>query len=528
MRDRLRAAWGTVRSGIEVDWEWMARFWDEDRATSAYDLDQRTWDDLDLSTVLANIDHTETSLGLWQFYRRVRSGDAWSDTPWLDSVASRCESDPTLREEIGILLAAAGRPLGRGIEVLFRPDAIRDRWWYWFFPLLAGSMLTVIIATVFEPGALVLALPLVVLNMAARMLTAWQVPGLLSPMRQLTPLITLAERLHQMESISLVSPVTVNEITALRPLRRIGGWVSRNPLTSNELLVSMQEYLNLLFLLDANALLFGARHLRAHHDLLRRTAEWIGGIDLARGVASLRAEPRGWSIPAWQTGRETTIIGAWHPLLPSPVRNDASWQAGRGLIITGANMSGKSTYLRTIGIAAVLARAINLCPAESWQGAPHRVRSLIGRSDDLLAGKSYYQVEAEGVVGMMAEVRDRQPTLFLLDELLRGTNTVERLAAGEAVLRELLAHPPEESSHAVLVATHDGELVQLLADRYEPWHFQETITASGLHFDFRRHPGPATTRTAIALLASCGAPSAVIERATIRAHELDGHAPPIP
>lgn len=525
VRDRLRTAWGTVRSVTQVDPEWIAQYRDDETATTA-GVDRRTWEDLDLSTVLASIDHTETSLGQGQLYRRVRSGTAWGDDPGLESVASRCQDDPALRDELGILLAAAGRPLGRGLAILFRADAIRDRWWYWFFPLLAGSMMAVIVASFFEPRVLVVAFLLVILNMVARMLTAWQLPGLLVPMRQLGPLIHTAERLHRLDAVSRASSVTIEEVRTLGTLRRIGDWVSRDPLSTNELLTSLQEYLNLLFLLDANALLFGARHLRAHHDLLRRTAEWIGNVDLARGVASLRAEPRAWSLPTWSTGRQTTITGAWHPLLTAPVRNDASWHAGRGLIITGANMSGKSTYLRTIGIAAVLARAIHLCPAESWQGAPHRVRSLIGRSDDLLAGKSYYQVEAEGVVGLMTDARDQYPTLFLLDELLRGTNTVERLAAGEAVLRELLDHPPGESPHAVLVATHDGELVRLLADRYEPWHFHETMTASGLRFDFQRHPGPATTRTAIALLAACGAPATVIERATHRARTLDSHAPP--
>jgi DNA mismatch repair ATPase MutS len=152
------------------------------------------------------------------------------------------------------------------------------------------------------------------------------------------------------------------------------------------------------------------------------------------------------------------------------------------------------------------------------------VRSLIGRSDDLSAGKSYYQVEAEGVVDLLRRSRTDPPTLFLLDELLRGTNTIERLAAGEAVLRALLEDSHDGVRHTVVVATHDGELVSLLADCYEPWHFRESIGPEGLSFEYRRLPGPATTRTALALLEASGAPAAMLDLARVRAAELDARA----
>jgi hypothetical protein len=244
-------------------------------------------------------------------------------------------------------------------------------------------------------------------------------------------------------------------------------------------------------------------------------------VDVALSVASLRAEPRAWSMPIWSSASQTKITGAWHPLIDVPVANDVDLCAGRGTIITGANMSGKSTYLRPAGIAAVLSRAINTCPAASWEGAPLRVRSLIGRSDDLSAGKSYYQVEADGVVALLADAQQHIPTLFLLDELLRGTNTIERLAAGEAVSRALLSGHDGCSPHAVIVATHDGELVTLLVDLSTPIHFRETIGPGGLSFDYKRHDGPATTRTAIALLEATGAPKQVVLAARARATQLD-------
>jgi len=299
-------------------------------------------------------------------------------------------------------------------------------------------------------------------------------------------------------------------------------WVSRDALSAGELAAGAWEYLNLMFLLDANALLLSARHLRRLSQPLRDVAVWIGEVDVALSVASLRAEPRFWCTPHWARAGSASVCGAWHPLVDAPVANDGELRMGAGLIITGANMSGKSTYLRTLGLAAVLARTLDTCPATSWTGPAFTVRSLIGRNDDLATGKSYYQVEAEGVVDMLRRAQSSVPTLFLLDELLRGTNTVERLAAGEAVLRGLLDTTTGLSRHVVVVATHDGELVSMLQELYTPVHFRETVTDGALQFDFKRHEGPATTRTAIALLQAAGASDAVVAMARRRADQLDG------
>jgi DNA mismatch repair ATPase MutS len=130
-------------------------------------------------------------------------------------------------------------------------------------------------------------------------------------------------------------------------------------------------------------------------------------------------------------------------------------------------------------------------------------------------------VEAEGVVSLLQDAETAPPTLYLLDELLRGTNTVERIAAGEAVVRALAAPNGTSRGHTVFVATHDGELVTLLRDRLAACHFRETIDASGMHFDYARHEGAARTRTAMALLAACGAPASVLTAARDRAAQLD-------
>lgn len=517
----VRRAWGSVGPIQKLDDDRAAEAWRELRGAGSddADVDERTWADLDLDTVLASIDRTHTALGRQALYRRMRSGAAWVDPPAQELLTLRFGREPELRDAVGVVLAGAGRSLGYGFWIITRPESIGIRWWYWSFPPLALAMVAALAVIPFEPRALIAAAVILGVNLVVRTATAWQIPGILTPMRQMGTLLRTAARLAGVEGVA--PPAIPGDLGRLGPLRWIAGCVSRDPVASGEVIAGIWEYLNLAFILDANALLFSSRYLRRHGPALVRVALWVGDTDAAWSVASLRAEPRAWSVPVWADAQRTAVAGMWHPLVHSPVPNDIDLEAGTGAIITGANMSGKSTYLRTVGIAAVLARSINTCPAAEWSGRSFRVRSLIGRADDLSAGKSYYQVEADGVVGLLNEATEERPTLFLLDELLRGTNSVERLAAGEAVLRALLADHAGGSPHVVIVATHDGELVSMLDGLYAPFHFQESIGPEGLIFDHRRREGPASTRTAIALLEATGAPPAVIRQARSRAEQLD-------
>ena len=185
-------------------------------------------------------------------------------------------------------------------------------------------------------------------------------------------------------------------------------------------------------------------------------------------------------------------------------------------------MSGKSTFLRTVGVNAILAQTITTCLAREYRAPIFHVRSCIGRADDLLAGKSYYIVEVESLLELVRASDDSTPHLFLLDELFRGTNAVERIAAGGAVLHQLLRGSKGITKpHVVIAATHDRELVDLTSGTFDSYHFGDSIGPEGLVFDHRLQHGPSTTRNAIALLRLQGAPETLLTEAVATAEMLD-------
>lgn len=492
-------------------------------------LDPQTWRDLGMGNLVDKLDRTRTGLGRQVLYRRLRSGMPWLASPVLEATATKCSSNEGFHVEVGVPLESAGRELGPGFWIVTRPGVIRAPAWYGVFPILGLLMVASIVAFPFDPRALLVAVPLAVVNMTVISFAARRLGPVIAPIRQIGPLLRTADALVSLDGGSLPgAPEIRDDLARLGRLRAVAALVSRDPLRSGELATGLWGYLNLVFLLDPNALLVSAGELRRHSARLEAIATWVGEVDLGRSVGSLRAEPGPWSVPSPapsavpESGAHPIHgTGVWHPMLEDPVRNDVDMQPGRGIVVTGANMAGKSTYLRTVAVANHLARTLGTCPAEAWSGGTRRVRSLMSRADDLEGGRSYYQVEVDTVIGFLEEARDAEPTLFLLDEPLRGTNTLERIAAGEAVLNALLdsdaAHP---SPHSVMVATHDDELRILLASLYEPWHFRETVTADRLLFDYRCRPGPARTRTAIALLERSGAPADVVASARARYESL--------
>jgi DNA mismatch repair ATPase MutS len=323
------------------------------------------------------------------------------------------------------------------------------------------------------------------------------------------------------------------DVTSLRRLKNIARWIGGDPLLipfgagiaatiTRDVLVTAYEYLNLAFLLDGTGVYAGARLLRAHDRALLGAIVAIGDIDVAISTASFRAGQHEWTRPRFGEPPATVqLTNIRHPLLEQAVPNSVSLAPGRGLLITGSNMSGKSTLLRAVGVTVVMAQTLNTCLASAYDAPTLDVRSCIGRSDDLLSGTSYYVAEVRSLLGLVQASESAAPHLFLLDELFRGTNAVERIAAGRAVLLESISGATRPSPHVVLAATHDGELVDLLPDTYAPCHFGDAVSDDGLVFDHRMRPGPATTRNAIALLRIHGAPNALISRASECASMLD-------
>jgi hypothetical protein len=502
---------------------------------SSASLDDRTWADLGLDQVFAAIDRTQGTLGQHALYHRLRTSPVGDHLEAFERVIRRMSTNSTTRERAQVALARLQDPHGYDLWWLARADAVELPPWYAVFPVLTAAAVLLLILTAVWPELLPAMFAILGLNVCVRWFSGYEIVALASTFRQLPSVIAAGESLAfltENETDEILGSIEVDG-ASLDGLKSLARWFTGDPfllpmnsrphvLIFNDVVNTIYEYFNLVLLLDATGVYFGAGALRRNAAALLRLAVAIGDVDAAISVASLRAGRTDWVRPDFQLpGSAVLMSDIVHPLVPSAVPNTMTSRLGAGVLVTGSNMSGKSTFLRAVGVSAIMAQTLNTCFASAYCAPVLRVRSSIGRGDDLVGGKSYYLVEVESLLGLVASSREPAPHLFLLDELFRGTNAIERIAAAEAVLVELLRGADRVKPHLVLAATHDGELVDLLAETYAACHFGDAIGDQGLVFDYRLQPGRATTRNAIALLRLHGAPEALVGRATSRAATLD-------
>ena len=246
-----------------------------------------------------------------------------------------------------------------------------------------------------------------------------------------------------------------------------------------------------------------------------RVAGALGDVEALAALA-VDADERVPNAVADIVGGEPQIelVAGQHPLLDADkaVANDIHLGGDvRLALVTGSNMAGKSTFLRTVAANVILAQAGARVRARALRVTPLRVHAHIHVRDSLADGKSTFLVEVERVRAVLeAADRDRF-VLGILDELFRGTNSIERIAAGRAIATHLAA-----TGALFLVATHDPELAQLAVEGTvgtTAVHFGDEIVEGRMHFPYRLQPGQARTRNALRLLDIAGYPPALVRAA---------------
>lgn len=526
---RLRAQWGRPKAR-ERDLPLVAGYHHAlARGSGAPPaLDDRTWRDVDLDAVFVFLDRTESIVGRQLLYHRLRStNESPAGLAAFDDLVELLRRDEPTRIAAQHALASLNRSSCYWLwSIALEPIEPFPRWAV-IYPLFAVLMaVSLLLIPLVRGFALVPVLGLVV-GGALRAKFGWRLVPLADSFRDMVTLLVAAERLGALEPLPpQVRQALTTHLPALARLRRSAGWLGRDQASSADVFGFLIEYINLLFCADANTAILSVRELRRHQEDVHQVFQAVGELDAALSVASVRDGGGAWTRPVFaQDGQPAVFDDLTHPLLDNAVPNSLTLGPPDGLLVTGANMTGKSTFLRTVGVNVVVAQTLNTAFASSYRAPWLSVASCITPADDLQAGKSYYQVEVETLVAMLAATRSAGTRLYLFDELFRGTNTLDRIGAATAVLSWLVRTNDSDGASVrrrclVIAATHDLELVSLLTPGYAVVHFADRLTDVGLHFDYLLRPGPTTTRNAIALLGVLGAPPEVVGEALERTERL--------
>ncbi|AWZ49489.1 DNA mismatch repair protein MutS [Clostridiaceae bacterium 14S0207] len=481
-------------------------------------IDDQTFEDLNMKDIFSKIDRTNTTVGQQVLYNILR-------TPLLDEEKLRLrdkyieffQNNPKEREKVELELFKIGKSNSEVFDLIWDDlDGDKNRkYLFYILPCISIAL----IGSIFVVGFSKVMLPLVldfVLNTYFHFKTQTVIGAYVNSIKYLGAIIKGAGKIGNLniDELKEYGKILKENSNACKEITKKSGLLGESNL--GELADSIRQYINVLFLVEERAYFRVIGKLKDKKEELKKIYLTLGEVDSLISVASYREQLQEYCKPELiNEGKFIEAKNLKHPLVENAIGNNVHMN-NKGIILTGSNMSGKSTFLRTIGVNSVLAQSILTCTADEYKASYFHILSSISPSDNLVSGKSYYFGEVEALLRIIKKCNEEVPTLALIDEIFRGTNPVERISAALEILKYL-----DKNNCLVTVATHDLELTKLLVNEYNSYYFREEVEGDKLIFDYLIKKGVSPTRNAIRILKYIGYPQEIVENAEKRILNCD-------
>lgn len=469
-------------------------------------LDDLTWEDLNMNDVFKRIDHTYSTIGEDLLYSILRNptqdnGILYRRNKTINSLQNNEEA----REKIGVQFLKLGE-VDSDITIILLNKLEQNNSLRIQCLVLCFSMILSIFAFIFTRDMIFISSIFIIsiINMCIHYSLSAKIKQEISSVTYLNRILYAADKLCKLEIDEIELKEYKSEIEIL--VKSCSKLTKKTAVVNRVVGIDVAgDYMNILFLTEEINYFSAITEIELHKNELRKLILIIGELDALLSVASYRASLKQYTEPVFTTiNKYLKLRNVVHPLIADAVPNSITLN-NKGIIITGSNMSGKSTFLRTIAINVIFAQTICTCLCSEYVSSYFHVITSINPSDDILIGKSYYMAEVESLHRIIKVCNDNIPCLGLIDEIFRGTNPIERINASAVILDYLM-----NRNALIAVATHDLELTKILKN-YTPFYFKEEVTDDGLVFDFTIKNGISSTRNAVKILVYKGYPSEIID-----------------
>jgi DNA mismatch repair ATPase MutS len=481
-------------------------------------IDDITWNDLSLDDVFKKINNTQCTAGQEVLYDILRK-PLYNKELLLkrDKLIDYFRSHKKERQAIQLILGKLGKSDELYITNCLFNESDNSKSKLLKYRLLSCLPIISLLLLLINPIFLVLTAGLLVLNVfisQRNKVENYDASGF----SYMISIINVANKIKNMDIKEIeenVDSVEKNLNNVKHIKRKSVGSETKSMMSDMDV---FSEYTNLIFLRELITYEKVKNTIIKNKEDLKSIYEYVGIIDALIGIASFRESLNFYTKPVLtksKSRKENHIEfeEIYHPLIKNPVLNSGSFS--KGVLLTGSNASGKSTFIKTIAINAILAQTIYTCFAKDYKSSYFSIYTSMALKDDIHSSESYYIVEIKSLKRILDSINEEIPCLCFVDEILRGTNTVERIASSSEVLNCI-----GNDNAICFAATHDVELTYILEDVFENYHFEETITDDDIKFDYKLHTGRAQTRNAIKLLGFMGYDKDLVEKADIRAKEF--------
>ena len=467
-------------------------------------IDDITWNDLDMDRIYGQINQTVSSPGedvLYDMIRRPLFDQREVDR--REKLICFFAENKEKREEMQIMLSKVGKTwhgsLTDTILALENAPAVKTGIHFLMLGILLLNLF-VLIPFYPVPGFLLL-----ILLSTGNVIYYYagndraRVAAFLDCFSSLLSMLDLAEKIEHVKwpEIQEQMEAVRQGKKALEGLKKRSFFLTSKNEASGDPAQLILDYFRMVFHMD---ILTYNKTLRIAKDKTKEIMlliDNIGELDAVISIASFRELLPLWCKPKFTDPEQGHISmqaeDLYHPLIREAVAN--SIHADSAILVTGSNASGKSTFLKNVAINSILAQTVLTCPCYSYQAPFLKVMTSMALRDDLSGGESYFIVEIRSLKRILDESKKEEPMLCIIDEVLRGTNTIERIAASSRILSAL-----NQNWMLPFAATHDIELSYILDAQYRNLHFEEEVCEHEVLFNYLLKEGRAVSRNAIKLL----------------------------
>ncbi|MFQ9924867.1 MAG: MutS-related protein [Beduini sp.] len=453
-------------------------------------IDHQTWNDLDLDKMTDTLNYTQSMIGESYLYAACHQLKDQKTLLDREAAITYFSTHSKERTEIQYLLYLLGKSEDMFVEDLpQRVEGIQIKGKP-LFHLFAYLPILMLIFIPFNPNlciALVFAALCVnvVLYLYANIYIS-KLDYLLSSGGMM--IIQAKKILPYIDSSLFFYPVMQKMVQFWSPFIRSFEGVTKIKDSDLRAMLSLFRYFTLK---EARCFFKIQKQLTEHPHEYMALYETLGEIELCIAVAAYRHSlDQHYCLPKFIESSQLIMTEGCHPLLPNGIANSLTMDGP--IMLTGSNASGKSTFLKAVAVNMILAQTIHTATAQAFEMKPCLIVSSMAIQDHLLEGESYFIAEIKSLKRLL-DFADHTYCFCLVDEILRGTNTYERLLSSSAV-----CHYLSQRESLSIIATHDIELTA--QPNFKQYHFEETIKEDSIYFDYLLKPGPSHTMNAIKLL----------------------------
>ncbi|WPR74081.1 MutS-related protein [Algoriphagus sp. NG3] len=499
-----------MKKSSDLDFDRISKYYTQAKKIGFFqDISSKLWNDLGMDEVFLRIDHTLTKYGeqyLYSSLRLVKEGSLVDER--LEATIQTFEKNPGFESSVRHKLESLAKNDSYFLCNVFQRETPKNPWYIILFYILSGLSVICVIFSFFMQWMILPAILVITCNFFVHYWSKQNVSlesrtfGQLGEMLAMSQLILKESKkqgifMPKQPEIEKVGSL-IFKASMLKPRMKGFGELA-------ELVGYITEIFKAAFLIETLLYYSILKEIRMKRSLIEENFEYVAYLDFALSVSNLRNSDPSITLPKESDSMEIVGKGMVHPLLSGAIRNSIHIEKN-GVLITGANMSGKSTFLRIIGLNCLLAQTINSVFAESMTTPKLRIYSSIQTFDELESDKSYFYSEAETMKEMLAVEQGDGFNLLLIDEIFKGTNSRERLVISSEVLQTLAG-----GNSIVIATTHDLELVHGLPD-FMFFYFTGQDVAGSYQYDFQLRSGILDSTNAVFVLRDMGYPAEVLGR----------------